>query len=327
MFLVRRDIKEYFWGIIYLILHKMSIYQENYSITWQAYSDHLKIMMKELMMDEDFSDVTLVTGDKKQIKANTAILSACSPLFKDMLKKERNLKTIIYLKGIKFSEMESIMQFIYLGEATFHEERMDEFLDVAKSLEIKELCKAQTETTVEPEDPVPSDTVSEIVKEETYTLDFKVEQPKPKRKRELVNSVNKKFECDQCQKTYSSSQALVFHKRSVHEGVKYPCDQCDYQGTKGTLTVHIKSKHKGITYACKQCDYEAGTKNRLSVHIQTKHEGTKYTCDQCYHQYTRLDHLKIHIRSKHEDVEYTCFECGQQFTQQYSLAMHIKSKH
>ena len=31
------------------------------------------------------------------------------------------------------------MQFIYLGEATFYEERMEEFLDVAKSLEIKQL--------------------------------------------------------------------------------------------------------------------------------------------------------------------------------------------
>ena len=45
----------------------------------------------------------------------------------------------MYLRGIQFSEMESIMQFIYLGEATFFEERMDEFLAVAKSLEIKEL--------------------------------------------------------------------------------------------------------------------------------------------------------------------------------------------
>lgn len=47
----------------------------------------------------------------------------------------------MYLRGVQYSEMESIMQFIYIGEATFYEERMDEFLAVAKSLEIKELCK------------------------------------------------------------------------------------------------------------------------------------------------------------------------------------------
>ena len=100
--------------------------------------------MKELMMNEDFADVTLITEDKKQMKANINILSACSPVFKNILKKEKT-NQIMYLRGIQFPEMESIMQYIYLGEATFYEERMDEFLAVAKSLEIKELCNAGPE--------------------------------------------------------------------------------------------------------------------------------------------------------------------------------------
>ena len=50
----------------------------------------------------------------------------------------------MYLRGIQYSEMESIMH-IYLGEATFYEERMDEFLSIAKSLQIKELYNAVTE--------------------------------------------------------------------------------------------------------------------------------------------------------------------------------------
>ena len=91
-------------------------------------------MMKELMMNEDFSDVTLVTEDKKTIKANITILSTCSPVFKDILKNEKNSNQIMYLRGVQFSEMESIMQFIYLGEVTFYEERIDEFFAVAKSV-------------------------------------------------------------------------------------------------------------------------------------------------------------------------------------------------
>ena len=129
--------------------------QGKYSVTWHGYSDHLKTMMKELMMNEDFSDVTLITEDKKQIKANINILSTCSPIFKDILRKEKNSSTIMYLRGIQYSEMESIMQFIYLGEATFYEERMNEFLAVAKSLEIKELCNADTES-IDEQDEEPS---------------------------------------------------------------------------------------------------------------------------------------------------------------------------
>ena len=80
----------------------------------------------------------------------------------------------MYLRGIQHSEMESIIQFIYLGEATFYEERMDELLAVSKSLEIKELCKAKAETDEEPEDaPLQSDPVTstENLKEETVSSD------------------------------------------------------------------------------------------------------------------------------------------------------------
>ena len=104
--------------------------------------------MKDLMMNEDFSDVTLVTEDKKHIKANICILISCIPFFKDILKKERTSNQIIYLRGVQSSEMESIMQFIYLGEAIFYEERMDEFLAVAKSLEIKEICNADPDMDI-----------------------------------------------------------------------------------------------------------------------------------------------------------------------------------
>ena len=79
------------------------MHQDKHSLTGHTYSNHLKIMMKELMMNEDFSDITLVTEDKKQIKANISVLSACSPVFKDILKKEKNTNQIMYLRGIQYS--------------------------------------------------------------------------------------------------------------------------------------------------------------------------------------------------------------------------------
>ena len=63
-----------------------TMHQEKYSVAWNTYSVHLKSMMKELMMNEDFSDVTLVTEDKKYIKAHMNILGAASPFFKMSLK-------------------------------------------------------------------------------------------------------------------------------------------------------------------------------------------------------------------------------------------------
>ena len=211
-----------------------------YSLTWQHYSDHLKSMMKDLMMNEEFSDVTLVTEDKKHIKANIHILSACSPVFKDILKKEKNSSQIMYLRGIQFSEMESIMQFIYLGETSFNEERIDEFLAVAKTLEVSELCNAyieneshieldqkqedeasqmDTSTSADNMEKI-SQSNNDILKQEpvaeavdtvknqddessqidTSTLNDNLE----KHVAEAVDT-GKKFKCEQCQKTYTDT--------------------------------------------------------------------------------------------------------------------------
>ena len=77
------------------------------------------------------------------------------------------LNPVIYLRGIQHSEMESIMQFIYLGEAKFNEERMSEFLMVSKNLEIKYLS-----TGIEMNDQTPS---KESVEHENKIADENVD--------------------------------------------------------------------------------------------------------------------------------------------------------
>ena len=66
--------------------------------------------MQEMLTSDEFTDVTLVTDDKKTIKAHRNILSACSPVFKNILQMEitNNTHPIIYLRGIQYLEIESI---------------------------------------------------------------------------------------------------------------------------------------------------------------------------------------------------------------------------
>ena len=288
-------------------------------------------MMKDLMVNEDFSDVTLVTEDRKQIKANINILSACSPFFKDIFVKEKNLSPIIiYLRGVQYSEMESIIQFIYLGEATFYVERMEEFLAVGKLLEIKELCNAQCKTDDEPNDePSPIDQVKLTVKMDEQNLiadsDQKIMQATPDR-REGVVSLNGNLECEQCSMTYSSYRGLYNHIQSVH--IKYPCNQCDYKASqKVSLKLHVQAKHEGIKYCCNQCDYQSAHQSSLNRHKQSMHEGVKYACSQCDYQATHKNSLNVHIQSKHEGIMYPCNECDYQAARQSHLTRHIQTKH
>ena len=91
--------------------------------------------MKEMMTSGDFADVTLVFDDKIKIRVHKNILAAFSPVFKDIFQIENS--SIIYLKGINSSEMENILEFIYLGEAAANQEQIEHILDIARSLEIK----------------------------------------------------------------------------------------------------------------------------------------------------------------------------------------------
>ena len=75
---------------------------------------------------------------------------------------------------------------------------------------------------------------------------------------------------------YKSRQErdLIQHKKSVHEGVKYDCDQCDHKATcQAHLIQHQKSVHEGVKYNCFQCDYKANYHTDLIKHKNTVHEG------------------------------------------------------
>ena len=282
-------------------------------------------MMKNLMMNEDFSDVTLVTEDRKHIHANKNILGLSIPAFKDILQKEKNSCTAIYLRGIKYSEMELILQFIYLGEATLYEEGIDEFLSVAKSLDIKELCNTETESN--------DDNEASQMDQEAFTEKFEKHSNIPDTKEALqdigeVVDVDKKIVCGQCYKTYSNTGALKVHIQSVHDGVKHLCNWCEYQATtKGNLTVHIQSLHECVLHNCHMCDFQGKQKKHLWRHIKSKHEGIKFACDQCQYQATRKEHLTLHTQNKHEGVRYACDQCPYKARTKQKLQAHIQKDH
>ena len=114
---------------------------EKYTLNWHTFSDHLKLIFKDLYQEGRYADVTLVCEDQTQFKAHKIVLSACSPVFKKIIDNNPSQHPLIYLRGIQSYEMESILQFMYLGEGKFYYERMAEFIKVAKDLEVKEISK------------------------------------------------------------------------------------------------------------------------------------------------------------------------------------------
>ena len=96
--------------------------------------------LQEIMIMDDFMDITIVCDDRTEFRAHRNILSAFSPVIRQMLQlNARSSHPVVFLRGVKKQEMESILKFIYLGEVSFNQSRMDEFLSVADILEVQEL--------------------------------------------------------------------------------------------------------------------------------------------------------------------------------------------
>ena len=106
--------------------------QEKFNLKWQTHTDHVREMLCSMMISEELTDVTIVSEDKIQFKAHRVVLSACSPFFQDIIKGNLLANSFIYLRGIQSIEIEAILQFIYQGETTLNQDRMNEFLNVAK---------------------------------------------------------------------------------------------------------------------------------------------------------------------------------------------------
>ena len=112
---------------------------DKYTLNWHTFTDHLQLMFKDLYEEEKHSDVTLVSDDQTQFKAHKIVLSACSPVFKKIIDNNPSQHPLIYLRGIQSYEMESILQFMYLGEGKSYHERMAELIKIATELEVKEI--------------------------------------------------------------------------------------------------------------------------------------------------------------------------------------------
>ena len=89
-----------------------------------------------------FFDVTLVPDDEGQgqICAHKVVLSACSPFFSRVLRKNRHHPNpIIFIKGVRMAELEAIINFMYNGELSVPHADLSGFLEAAETLKVRGL--------------------------------------------------------------------------------------------------------------------------------------------------------------------------------------------
>ena len=97
----------------------------------------------------------------------------------------------------------------------------------------------------------------------------------------------KKIQCEQCEYSAKSKQALKFHSDAVHLGLRpYQCEVC---GKSFTQSQHLLTHKKRIhnfhrnnkdMFRCSKCDYTTNQKDNLKYH-EISHSELMYPCEIC----------------------------------------------
>ena len=116
---------------------------EKFCLRWNDFESNISNAFKELRDDKDFFDVTLAC-DEDQIQAHKVILSACSPFFRNILRRNPHQHPLLYMKGMKFTDLQSVLNFMYHGEVSVAQEELNSFLAVAEDLRVKGLTQNQS---------------------------------------------------------------------------------------------------------------------------------------------------------------------------------------
>jgi hypothetical protein len=70
--------------------------------------------------------------------------SACSPFFRNILRRNPHTHPLLYLKGVKYTDLQSVLNFMYHGEVSVAQEELNSFLTVAEDLQVKGLTQTNT---------------------------------------------------------------------------------------------------------------------------------------------------------------------------------------
>ena len=312
------------------------------NLVWKFYSDHLKEMLQN-MFDDEFTDVTLVSDDQREIEAHKFVLSSCSAVFKKMLSRNKTSNPIIYLRGVKHQELESIVHFIYNGETNCSQARVKEFLEVAKNLQIKELSDPFEKDNTEIKSDVPKENdvfisnkhvdqkiegriIQECVDLSNLSVATGMRPILPKITNGNLNNVvqNKMmFRCPslQCDNVYETKTTLHDHYDIVHRNKKIP-DQHN--------TIQRYNTILSEQYDLLNLQPEKPSLLHNNMPENSNNEET-WNCSFCSYENTRFSRINEHVEKVHQNEERNasrrCLKCNFLSNNEEELTNHLRETH
>ena len=221
---------------------------ETVSFNWEEFTGNICEKLDENFLFSNFTDVTLVSDDDKQLKAHKFILSSCSPVFWNILAHNPHQHPLIYLTDVKHEEVRSLIKFMYLGQTEVVQDDFEHFMKLARRFQIKGLTQNEVQEALVHDDSKQETKVgvSEEIANENHDMEVK--------EKSIVDKKNENFD--------------------LHSEFIYYCKECNFKAScKKELKQHIETQHFVPWFKCNDCEFQSRRSGSLKVHKENRHQG------------------------------------------------------
>jgi hypothetical protein len=237
---------------------------EKFCLRWNDFQTNISEAFRELREEKEFFDVNLACGDN-QIQAHKVILSACSPFFRNVLRRNPHQHPLIYLKGVKHKELLSVLNFMYVGEVNIGQDELNSFLTVAEDLKVKGLTQGNAGDHEKPKSKreANSGSISQPSKSHIATTLLQAQQqvanhPHPALSQAQVTNISKYHQ----QVEEEEIQEIIPVKSEPHEASQQSSN-VDQQGA--VALEESYSELESYDYQFEETGYEDGASNMQYV--------------------------------------------------------------
>ena len=282
----------------------------------ETHTSQFVATFSDLLINNTLTDVTLVCDDRYRIEAHKLVLCAGSSMFRQFFENNSHSHPMIFLKGIKEHQLESVVQFLYYGETRIAEDILNDFIAAAKDLEVLGL-----------------DIDSEEIFEED--VDVKPQIQDTLDHRNLNPSESEPVNDDDLQKMTQNTFIQIEPQISPKKATSLESSTCN-----SGLTEEILERPSGIQKQFDDFDSDIRTVTRFKFVPGTKKlklkdgDDLKIGCIDCdfitKHFGDYFDHYKKihHFNSNHKpDFKCRCTECNKVFSSYGALKRHSNSMH
>ena len=234
---------------------------EKFSLKWNDYLDNVSKKFSSLRYEDEFSDVSLVSSDKRQVSAHRVVLSSSSDYFKTILKSNNKSKDIILcLENINQEELNNMLDYVYNGEVNIEQDQLDRFLAIAQRFQLEGLI-SDKRGELEAED-----THSSVVK---YSDTIYPKHENGDQKKKITQNGLKEhiiISSDEFQSVEELDEKLKENLSRI-EGGMWQCKICNKMSKKlHNAKEHAEIHIEGLSHPCQSCNSTFRSRNIRRTH-------------------------------------------------------------